>query len=220
MDTAFWIERWDRKQIGFHQTEINPYLQAHWASLGVTGGTVLVPLCGKSLDMRWLHAQGHAVIGVEVSRQAVSEFFAEQQLEPHVTQGSRFESWQAPGYRLLCGDFFALEAADLYEVGAVFDRAALIALPQVLRQRYVDKLQATLPAQVHTLLVAMTYPQQQMNGPPFSVDETAVRSLYGSYKVEKLQDEDILIQPENARFKERGLRQMSEQVYRLSAGNL
>ena len=219
MDTSFWIERWQRKQIGFHQPDINPYLQAHWSQLGVTNGSVFVPLCGKSRDMQWLHSLGHAVIGVEVSRQAVSEFFAELQIEPQVTQASRFELWQAPGYQLLCGDFFALQPEDLQVVNAVFDRAALIALPSELRQRYIEKLRAVLPTRVSTLLVAMTYPQQQMSGPPFAVDEAEVRSLYAPYKVDKLEDVDVLVQPENARFKERGVKSMSEQVYRISAIN-
>jgi thiopurine S-methyltransferase len=217
MDTSFWIERWQRKQIGFHQPDINPYLQAHWSQLGVTHGSVFVPLCGKSRDMQWLHSMGHTVIGVEISQQAVSEFFAEQKIEPRVTQGSRFELWQAPGYQLLCGDFFALQADDLHAVSAVFDRAALVALPGELRQRYVEKLRAVLPARASMLLVAMTYPQQQMNGPPFAVAEAEVRSLYATYKVDKLEDVDVLVQPENARLKERGVNSMSEQVYRIGA---
>jgi thiopurine S-methyltransferase len=220
MDPSFWIERWDKRQIGFHQPHINPYLQAHWAQLGTTpSSTVLVPLCGKSRDMQWLQAQGHAVMGIEVSRQAVSEFFSEQQLQPRVTESARFEVWESPGYRLLCGDFFALEADDLKAVSAVFDRAALIALPVNLRQRYVAKLQAVLPAPARMLLVAMTYPQAQMGGPPFSVDEAEVRRLYAASQVEQLQDEDVLSQQDNARFKERGLKYLSEQVYRISQIN-
>ena len=218
MDTSFWIERWHRRQIGFHQSEINPYLQAHWPQLGITGGAVLVPLCGKSRDMQWLKAQGHSVIGVEISRLAVNEFFNEQQIEPRVTQASRFEVWEAPGYQLLCGDFFALQAEDLQAVSAVFDRAALIALPIDLRRRYVDKLRAVLPSRASTLLVALTYPQEQMSGPPFAVDEAEVCSLYATYKVDKLQDEDVLVQLENARFKERGVEHLSEQAYRIRAG--
>jgi len=217
MDTSFWLERWDNHQIGFHQADINPYLLLHWASQQANNGVVLVPLCGKSRDMQWLQEQGHEVIGVEVSRQAVSEFFVEQGIKPRVIQGPRFELWQAAGYQLLCGDFFALQAQDLHNVSAVFDRAALIALPSELRQRYVATLHSVLPKQASMLLIAMTYPQQQMNGPPFSVDEAEVSRLYAGYHIEKLQDEDVLSHTDNARFKQRGLQQMSEQVYRIRA---
>jgi thiopurine S-methyltransferase len=214
MDAAFWIERWARQQIGFHQQHINPYLQAHWASLDVPpGSAVFVPLCGKSLDMQWLRAQGHTVIGVELSRTAVREFFIEQHIEPQVTLDGRFECWETPGYRLLCGDFFALDASDLKDAMGVFDRAALIAFPAELRERYVKHMLALVPMRAPTLLVAMTYPQQQMSGPPFSVGETEVRRLYASCHIEKLQDEDVISLGENARLRERGVDQISEQAY-------
>ncbi len=33
MDKDFWLERWERKEIGFHQNEINPYLLQYWQEL-------------------------------------------------------------------------------------------------------------------------------------------------------------------------------------------
>jgi thiopurine S-methyltransferase len=216
MDTTFWIDRWETRQIGFNQPSVNAYLQAHWPSLGLpSGSTVFVPLCGKTIDMHWLRAQGHQVIGVELARTAIEEFFSEQQLEPRVTRGGRFELWESPGYRLLCGDIFALDANDLQGVRGVFDRASLIAFPQGLRQRYVEKLSAIVPREARTLLVAMTYPQQQMSGPPFAVTEAMVRSLYASRHIDKLQHEEIITLAENARYRDRGVDQMSEQVYRI-----
>jgi thiopurine S-methyltransferase len=216
MDAAFWIERWEKQQTGFHQQKVNPYLNVHWASLNIpAGGAVFVPLCGKSLDMQWLRAQGHTVVGVELSRKAVEEYFSEQQIEPRVTPGERCELWESPGYRLMCGDFFALDANDLKDVQGVFDRASLIAFPPGMRQRYVEKLSAIVPSQAPTLLVSLTYPQHLMSGPPFSVREDEVRRLYAASRIEKLQDQDVLSLAENARFKERGVDQMSEQVYRI-----
>jgi thiopurine S-methyltransferase len=217
MDRQFWLERWEQRQIGFHQADVNRYLTAHWSSLGVPpGGTVFVPLCGKSRDMWWLHEQGHPVLGIELSRAAVQEFFAGQQLDPRVTATGPFEAFEAPGYRLLCGDFFELTAVDLQGVRAVFDRAALIALPPAMRPRYVAHLAAILPPQAPTLLVTISYPQQQTPGPPFSVPEDEVRQLYSARRVEKLQDQDVLALAENARFRERGVARMSEQAYRIS----
>ena len=58
MDEAFWQRRWARNEIGFHLNEVNPYLRRHWPSLKLAqGARVLVPLCGKSLDMAWLADQ-------------------------------------------------------------------------------------------------------------------------------------------------------------------
>ena len=78
MDTDFWLERWQNNQTGFHQDEINSYLTRYWSGLGLTQGSrVLVPLCGKSLDMLWLAEQGHSVVGIELSRLAIEAFFHE-----------------------------------------------------------------------------------------------------------------------------------------------
>ncbi len=82
MEPAFWHKRWADNQIGFHQGQVNSYLQTHWPALGLeTGSRVLVPLCGKSLDLVWLAGQGYRVLGVELSRRAVEDFFREHGLE-------------------------------------------------------------------------------------------------------------------------------------------
>src|SRR5690242_4352745 len=83
VEASFWLERWERQQIGFHQRNINPRLLRFWPDLGLArGGAVFVPLCGKSTDMLWLHAQGHPVLGVELSPVAVAAFFTENDLAP------------------------------------------------------------------------------------------------------------------------------------------
>ena len=105
MSSEFWAERWARKEIGFHQRSINDYLQRYWGRLAVPANArVLVPLCGKTLDMHWLREQGHCVIGVEVVRSAVAEFFDEWGVEAKITNEGGFERWQAAGIELLCGD--------------------------------------------------------------------------------------------------------------------
>lgn len=179
MKHEFWLERWEQNQIGFHQAEINRYLTGHWADLGLPAGTsVFVPLCGKSLDMLWLREQGYSVVGVELSEKAVSAFFEENNIEAEVCQGDRFRIYQAEGLRLLVGDFFALTAEDLGEVRAVYDRASLIALPPPLRRDYANHLAELLPAGVHILLVTMEYAEGDLEGPPFSVSEEEVHSLF------------------------------------------
>jgi thiopurine S-methyltransferase len=63
----------------------------------------------------------------------------------------------------------------------VFDRAALIALPPDLRQRYVAELYAALPSNCQGLLITLEYPQQDRDGPPFSVHEDEVRARYSEH---------------------------------------
>lgn len=212
MDREFWLERWEQNQIGFHQEQCNAHLQQFWDQVGAApGSTVFVPLSGKSLDMVWLRGRGHPVLGIELSRLAVEAFFEENGLEPEVHQDGEFEVWRADGVTLLCGDFFNLRPEQLAEVGAVYDRASLIALPPELRSRYAEHMSTLLPAGVPFLLITMEYPQAQMSGPPFSVSEQEVNRLYGSFRIDKLLEQDIL--SENPRFAERGLEAMSEKVY-------
>lgn len=216
MNPDFWHERWQRNEIGFHQQEINAHLQDFWGQLAVpAGGLVFVPLCGKSRDLLWLRARGHAVLGIEISPIAVRDFFAENALVPRVRRQGAFERYEADGLAILCGDFFDLTPEWLQGVAGVYDRASLIALPPGLRTRYAGHSAAILPGAVGTLLVTMEYPQHEMSGPPFAVHEDEVRRLYDKrYAVTCLLSKDILA--ENPRFRERGLSALSEKVYRLA----
>jgi len=215
MDISFWHERWKQNEIGFHQAGFNSHLQEFWPSLGLpAAGRVFVPLCGKSRDLLWLRAQGHDVLGVEVSPIAVSDFFQENRLTCEVTRRDPFEVWAADGLTVLCGDFFALTPDWLAGMHAVFDRASLIALPPDMRARYAAHLAAILPPAVTILLITMEYPAGGMQGPPFSVDESEVKALYEKhFKVTSLLRKDILA--ENPRFRERGLNALHEHVYRM-----
>lgn len=215
MEHAFWLERWQRNEIGFHQNDINPHLQAFWSRLGVKPGeTILVPLCGKSRDLLWLAAQGYRVLGVEISAIAVEAFFAENGLRAERARTGSFECWQHDEVSLLCGDFFALTPALLREVKGVYDRASLIALPPPQREHYAQHLAQLLAPGTRILLITMEYPQQQMQGPPFCVLEEEVRRLYdAAFEVRQIHTENIL--DRNPRFRERGLTELWERVYRL-----
>jgi thiopurine S-methyltransferase len=216
MHQDFWLERWQQNQIGFHADEVNPHLLALWPRLNIPlGATVFVPLCGKSKDMLWLLAQGYQVLGIELSPLAVQAFFAEHQLSATTHQQGNFTVSAIDGLQIFCGDFFDLQPEDLKNVSAVYDRAALVALPPDMRTAYAEKLRQLLAPATTLLLLAFAYAQQDMPGPPFSVDEPEVLRLYQSWcDLEQLASEDIL--EREFRFRERGLTGLLEQVYRLS----
>ncbi|TWI04897.1 thiopurine S-methyltransferase [Luteimonas cucumeris] len=215
MEADFWHQRWRENRIGFHQDKPTPLLLKHWPSLRIAPGSrVFVPLAGKSLDMVWLAAQGYRVLGVELSQLAIEQFFAEHRLQPQ-TGASRYGThYRAGDIELVHGDAFALDEAMLADCSAVFDRAALIALPPALRQRYVQELHARLPAGCRGLLITLEYPQPEKEGPPFDVDEDEVRSLYArDWTVERLERRDILAQ--QPAFVEEGVTALSTVVYAL-----
>ena len=215
MDPQFWHERWQRKEIGFHLDHPNPRLLQHWEVLRLPAGSrVLVPLCGKSEDLAWLARAGYRVLGVELSPIATGEFFAEHGLQPHRQSRGPFESLVAGDIELLCGDFFSLDPEISGPLDAVYDRAALVALPPPLRGRYALLLAGLLSSGTQMLLVTFDYAQTQMQGPPFAVGFEQVRALYGDrFSIDQLAGEDILdVEP---RFRERGLTALWEQVFRL-----
>lgn len=216
MQHEFWLERWQQGQIGFHQDRINNYLTRHFSRAGAQrGGAVLVTLCGKSLDMMWLNKQGMRVVGVELSPLAVGAFFTENNLQPVITASGKFQRYHADDITLLCGDFFDLNAVDLGEITAVYDRASLIALPPDLRRRYAGHLAHLVPRDTKVLLITMEYPKGQMQGPPFAVEESEVHALYDNdFKVVCLESLDVLA--ENPGLKERGLSEMIERTFLLT----
>lgn len=145
MSNQRWKAKWKADDIAFHQPQIHPHLIRFWPQLALPeGATVLVPLCGKSLDLGWLHQQGHRVIGVELSHIAIAAFFAERGLQPQRQRLGRFQRYWAGTLELWCGDLFDLRREDLGEVAAVYDCAALTALPATSRGHYVRQLSSLL----------------------------------------------------------------------------
>jgi len=221
MKKDFWLERWDRGEIGFHQDEVNPYLIQYWPQLHLARDSVVfVPLCGKSRDMLWLRERGHRVLGVELSAVAVQAFFKEngyipQHVSQHQVTGGKFDRCEANGIRILCGDFFDLSKDDLADVGAAYDRASLIALPPDMRERYARHLVSILPPATQILLVTVEYPQAEMQGPPFSVTSSEVATLYREHaELRLLAQLDVLAK--NPRFQERGLSRLQESIFLLT----
>ncbi len=214
MTQSYWLDRWQRNDIGFHQEEVNPYLLKYWQTLNVPAGSrVFVPLCGKTYDMVWLHNQELAVFGVELSALAIQAFYDENELTPRYTPyyDSQFNHYSANNIDILCGDLFDLNENSLSNISAVYDRASMIALPSELRQRYVDHLLQILPPATQILLISFDYPQLEMQGPPYAVPLNEITKLYqNNAEVRLLEQTNIL--EENPRFQERGLSRLQESV--------
>ena len=215
MQAGFWLQRWREGHIGFHREQPLPWLLKHWPALALPQGCrVLVPLCGKSPDMAWLAAQGHRVLGVELSPLAVEQFFAEHDLTPTRHESPMDVHCVAGPIEIIQGDVFALDDATLAGCTAFYDRAAVVALPPPLRERYAREVYARLPAGCHGLMVTLEYPQQEMDRPPFSVDADNVDALFGcDWDVSMLDQRDIL--NDEPRFREAGGTTLHTGVYRL-----
>ncbi|MCO7228828.1 thiopurine S-methyltransferase [Halomonas sp. CnH100-B] len=182
-----WRQRWQEGRIGFHLEEAHSALVEHWPTLGVAEGTkVLVPLCGKSLDMRWLADRGHPVLGIELAPEAIEQFLAQRSGGVSRYRQAGFEVSRQGSIELWCGDFFHLHIQQAAEVGAFYDRASLIALPPATRERYAFHLAQLIPPGAKGLLVGLTHDAGDA-GPPFSVpDEEIERLMAPNFRIERL----------------------------------
>ena len=215
MDIDFWHERWQANLTGFHQSEANNYLVRYWPQLNLPKDSrILVPLCGKSLDMLWLCEQGHKVVGIEVSQIAIETFFEENGLTPAIHEESFGHRYAVDQLELLCADFFSLTQEEIGAVSAFYDRAALIALTPAQRAAYASHLTRLIGDGTTGLLITLEYNQLQMSGPPFSVRREEVGRLFESnYTIEQLFQFDAL--EDNEKFREKGLTELTEHAYHL-----
>lgn len=214
-DPEFWHAKWASNQIGFHLTDVNALLADHWhATLPKRDETVFVPLCGKSEDLVWLAEKHDNVQGVELSPIAVRAFFAEHFYTPLVTQiNGLHELYQFDELSIYTGDYFT---APLPMADIVYDRAALVALPQEMRTDYVERLKELLNPGGRILLVTLDYEQQELSGPPFSVAEAEIRHLFRGFSVRRLyRDEANAQHPKRAK---KGLSRFAEEVWLVEGG--
>lgn len=188
MDKKFWLDRWDENRIGFHEEQPHPKLVKNLSVLDVPSeGTVFLPLCGKSVDFDWLIENGYKGVGAEFSQTAVETVFKRNNIKPNVEKIGSVKRYHSEVLTLYVGDLFNLTEAILGPVDAVFDRAALVALPESTRGTYCAHL-AKVTDSAPQILVTFEYDQLQMQGPPFSITETEIQSHYaGIFKLSLLE---------------------------------
>jgi len=212
MNPEFWHKRWQEGRIGFNQSTVNPLLIEYFNRLNLTAGSrVFIPLCGKSIDMVWLAAQGHDVVGVELVESAVQDFFVEHNIQPvmsrHVEnpaitcyQGQLIKDEERRTITLWVADIFALTPTDIGPIDAVYDKAALIALPADMRVKYSEQVRklSSDTSKVNDanneitpqLLLTLNYDQHKKNGPPFSINADQLEQYYGDhYQIYELASE-------------------------------
>jgi len=210
MEPKYWIEGWQLGHTGFDQADPHRYLPEHWPAVGVAAdATVFVPLCGKTVDMVWLAEQGHQIIGVEVSDLAVDGFFEMVGLTPEIETIGPLAIHRAGPYELWCGDLFEVPATVFDRVDVVYDRASIVALPTKIRQRYADTLTTQLRPDAPWYMVAFTYDQAEMDGPPFSVPLDEIDRLFAEdFTIETIVDESAFERADT--LKERGITHIQE----------
>ena len=204
--TDDWLERWQEGRIGWHEQEGNRSLKKHW---NATGKRVLVPLCGKSVDMLWLEQQGNEVLGVELSGIAVRAFFEENKLNYDEYDGANHRYVAVDrDISIICGDFFEFSGE---KFDACYDRGAFAALAGLARPNYAAQISSMLLPNAFHLLLTLEYDQSLVDGPPFSISSDEVAQYWPS--LERIDTYDDI---ENAppKFHDAGVTEMFEVVWR------
>ncbi len=189
MDHQFWHDKWNNNDIGFHQSAPNPWLISFWFLMKLQpGDRVFVPLCGKTRDIDWLLSQGYHVVGSELNEQAARKLFGRLMIEPKELMKDGLLCLQSINLEVIVGDFFKVDKGLLGSVKGTFDRAALVALPEVMRKEYSVHL-LEISAGAPQILITFEYPQEHMAGPPFAVCSEEIERLYsGSYDLNILDE--------------------------------
>ena len=181
MEASFWHDKWEKNQIGFHESETNPLLLKHFSRLNLKEGSrIFLPLCGKTRDVAWLLSEGYQVVGVELSEIAIEQLFQELGVTPEISKSGSLIHYQAANIDLFVGDFFEISPLILGHVDAVYDRAALIALPPETRAQYTSHL-IKITENAPQLLICIEYDQSEMNGPPFSLVPSEIEQHYTAH---------------------------------------
>lgn len=192
MKESFWYDKWNKNDVGFHENEVNPLLIKHFKKLNlVKDSRIFLPLCGKTLDIYWLLTSGYKVVGAELSQFAVSQLFKELGIEPEISIKGELEHYQAKNIDIFVGNIFNISKEMIGSVDAVYDRAALVALPPKLRNQYANHL-LKLTDKAPQLLICYEYEQKVMQGPPFSICNEGIKQHYaGHYNFNFIESKNI-----------------------------
>ena len=222
MQHSFWHNKWEINQVGFHLEYVHPLLERNLKLFNVnsvlknpkcTSAKIFIPLCGKTLDIGFLLAQGYDVVGIELSDIAVKSVFEQLNLTPDISPWAGGEKYQSDCLTIYVGDYFKLSQQDLGAIAWVYDRAALIALPDTMRLEYAQHM-AKITQFAPQLLITLDYDQQIAAGPPFAVSNQEVEALYGgSYPIQLIEEADIIAQ--EPRFQAKGLSSLYQRLYKL-----
>ena len=192
MERDFWFDKWKKNEIGFHQDHVHPMLKKFLGKLCLSKqDRIFLPLCGKTNDIGWLLEQGFRVVGIELVESAVKQLFENLGISPSISTLDEFKHFHHENIDIYVGDFFFLSKKILGHVDAIYDRAAIVALPDGMREQYTQHL-SRITESANQLLITFDYNQALMNGPPFSVSENQIKAYYdASYSITQLMSEDV-----------------------------
>lgn len=193
MEEDFWVTRWKNNDIAFHESSANPILVKYVKDLLLNKESrIFIPLCGKTLDIKWLLSQGYKVVGSELIEDAIEQLFSDLEIEPKILKINNILHYSATNIDIFVGNIFDLSSEIIGNVDAIYDRAALVALTEEIRKRYTAHI-ITITNKAPQLLISYVYDQNVIAGPPFSViDEEVTQHYDEAYKPTLLEIVEVI----------------------------
>ncbi|KAG0706994.1 Thiopurine S-methyltransferase [Chionoecetes opilio] len=178
-----WNDRWNRGATGWQLSDLNFALENHASKLlPKPGRRILVPLCGKTVDLEWFYREGHTVVGIEGVEQAIVEFFTESNL-PYITEQTTWAKvykTEDDRLKIYCCDLFKMDLKSLGKFDAIWDRGSLVAIYEEDRERYAELMRDLLAADFRYLMTITQYtPNELFSGPPRNIPTELVEKLFG-----------------------------------------
>lgn len=192
MKADFWHNLWETNNTGWHLDDTNPFLLEFFSQLNLkTNSRIFIPLCGKTVDIKWLLSKGHKVVGIELSENAIKELFISLSLKPKIQKIGAFTLYSAKDIDIFVGDIFGLNKEILGQVDVIYDRGALVALPKEMQIKYTPLL-INVTESAPQLLINFEYDQSLYEGPPFSITKTEIEDYYKEfYNIKLLKSYEI-----------------------------
>lgn len=217
MEISYWQSRWRKGKTGWHMDTVYPPLPTFWDDVNIESGSrILVPLCGKSLDLGWFVDHGHTVTGIDVSAKAIHHIM-QQHPESFTKDSSHgFTVYRSESLVLWQGDYSKLPTDEIPTQDLIYDKASIIALPPEKRLDHANKHIELCSTHTQILLQTFEYEQSEMHGPPFAVHEEELKKLFGNrFKLTCIHEQSKM--EELQRFKQRGLSSyLTEKVFHLT----
>lgn len=187
-ENQMWLSAWETVPLpsGLNAPEKRLNILDEFFSLDIPKGeTILVPLCGKTIDMLVMAEHGYKVVGIELSEIATKDFFVENDIPYQITIHPTL-CYSSENIKIFVGDFFNISLPDISCAG-FYDVAALIAISPLQRRLYINRISELLSQDAIGYLVSVEH-QMATSNPPYSIAEKEINAIYSNFEVTKVQD--------------------------------
>jgi len=181
----YWDAKWKANQSSWHIDGTNHFLVKYFNHITKikNPARILVPLCGKAVDVKWMYDLGHSVVGIEGVEEPIIQFFTEQHLEYRKEMVGNCPCYSTEDGRIQIfhSDLFLIDAEVVGKFDGIWDRGSLVAIYQEDREKYAELMKKLLNESFAYVLITVAYDQSKFSGPPRSVPENEMNRLFGDF---------------------------------------